>query len=167
MIYTNAGLFKPLFILISVIFIPLLTLGITSTIFGYKIEFLIGTLMILLFYLVSIFGIYRYAKSKKHYTIINENSITINYPSSCVDLNDLTYDYQEITIHFNDIIRIEYYKILSLKSWFILPFNFLCPQCAFITFHYNDEELYKHIGYLNYNDIKKLCDKLQINLITK
>ena len=72
MIYLNEGFFKPMFIFVSMLLLPISTACWILTFYDFRIELLIVTLIISLIYFISVVGIYIYSKTKK-YTFQNKN----------------------------------------------------------------------------------------------
>lgn len=113
----------------------------------------------LLIYALSVFGLYKLSKSKKYYLHLDENNIiTIKYPN----VNNTL----DLKIHVREIVKIEYYKISSIKSWCML-FNYVCPQCVYITYLSDGIEVCKHIGYPNFKMINEIFYNIGVTIIIK
>ena len=160
MIYLNSGFFKPALIIFSVVLLPI-TIGCWwLTLASFEIERFIVSLIMLLSYVAVIILTYRYSKSKKYYLLAEENGIlSIHYPN----LPDKT-DCLKLNIH--DVVNIEYYKISSIRGWFML-INYLCPQCVFINYISDDKKVCQHIGYPHFKEISKFCNDLKIEFVVK
>lgn len=157
MIYLNSAQFRPLAIIISLTMLPLVfSIGVL-TIIDFRIEILLIFLIFLVSYLIVIFMIYKNSLSNKYYLNANNEYIEIKYPNVGGMSGELVVDY-------DNIIKIEYYKISSIKSWLML-FNYVCPDCAYITYKHNNKEICEHIGYAKYKDLRALCNEKGINLI--
>ena len=159
MIYLNTGFFKPAIILFSIIFLPMIIGCCVLTFFDFRLELLIISLIMVLGYMLFVFGIYKYSKTEKYFLAKQENDcIIINYPNVSRD--------NFLTLSCDDIVRIEYYKIMSVKAWWMLV-SCVGPQCAYITYLCDNKEICKLIGYPDYNQISQLCRSLGIEFIVK
>lgn len=145
MIYLSEGAFKPALIFISLIFLPMSVGCLVLTFVDFRVELLIVSLLMILSYSLIVFGIYKFSKTKKYYLIKEDEYIVINY--SNIDC---------LKIDVRNILEIEYYKISSVKAWFML-YNCIWPQCAFITYVNNEKKECKYIGNPNFDEIKRLC----------
>lgn len=159
MIYLNEGLLKPMVVLISVIFCPILSLCVIGLILEKRLEFLVLSCVIFICLLATFWGIYKYSKNTKYYLYFEGEQIFIKYPNVAPSV-------QEATINCTSIIRIEYYKMSSIKSWCML-YNYVCPQCVYVVYLREGKELCRHIGYMDYTRIRNLCDRLNIALVVK
>lgn len=158
MIYLNKGFFKPMFILISTIILPVLIALLATNIksFQFSSFFILGVLI--LGYLLLVLKIYQYSMSKRNYLIVKEQTLLmIKYPN--ISAND---DF--LSLNLVDIIKIEYYRMSSIKSWGML-YNYVCPRCAYITYLYQGNLMVRHLGYPLLSDIRDLCKNFNITLI--
>ena len=155
MIYLNEGSFKPSLILISIIVLPTSIASWILTFVDFRIELFIVSFLMLGCYFLFVWGIYKHSKTKKYYLFVEDKAVVINYPN----LNCFKVD-------MHDIIKIEYYKILSIRAWCMI-FNCVFPQCAYITYLKNGKEICNHIGYPKFDKISKLCMDMGIELVVK
>ena len=156
MIYLNAGFFKPFVILLTIAFLPLLVTATILVVLNFEMGLLIVAIVFFMVYIAIIIGVYIHTKSHKFYlTISGISNMSINYPNV-----------KSETISCNEIIKIEYYKILSVKAWCML-YSYVMPQCAYITYKCDGEERCELIGYPKYREIKNLCDNIGINFVVK
>ena len=159
MIYLSTGFYKPMIILFSIPLLPLSMACGILTIIDYRIELLLTTAIIISAYILIVIGIYKYSKSKANYLYIDENNIlSIVYPGISED--------NELKLNIDNVIKIEYYSILSIRAWFLLH-NYVFPQCAYITYLNGDKKECKLMGYPNLCELKGLCDKSNITLEIK
>jgi len=155
MIFLNAGILKPELIFINIISLPMIALSLIATFLDFEIKFLVISLSFVILYFVIVFCIFRTSKSKKYYLYVENNSLISNYPNMhCPKIN------------IENIVRIEYYKISSLKNWFLLH-SYLLPQCVFITYQNDGVEVCDNLGYPRLNEIKKICTDAGINFVIK
>lgn len=160
MIYLNTGFFKPFCIFISIVCLPISIACLVLTIVDFRLEMLIVTLIFWLIYFLILWGAHKLSISKKYFLCTDENGcITIHYPNV---LQGLHY----LRLNKNEIVKMEYYKISSFRAWGML-YSCTCPQCVFITYVYNGVEEQSFIGYPNFNEIQKLCNSSNIELIVK
>ena len=154
MVYLNKGLFKHVTIVASIILLPLIIAALIATVCDFEIEIFVTLTVMVLIYVLSIWGSYKYSKSRRYHISKDESGfITIHYP----DIPN--------TLACGDIVKIKYYKS-SVKNWFwyITGMN-VCPYSVFITYTYQGKEACKPIGYPDYKEICKLCDELNISFV--
>lgn len=160
MIYLNSGFFTPFCIFISVVFLPISSACLVLTIVDFRLEMLVVTLIFCLIYFSILLGTHKLSVSEKYFLCTDENGcITIHYPNVLQDLHHLR-------LNKSEIVKMEYYKISSLKAWGML-YSCICPQCVFVTYMYNGVEEKSFIGYPNFNEIRKFCDLLNVELVVK
>lgn len=158
MIYLNKGFFRPMLILVSAILLPILSALAILTVADFRVELLIWLTLMVAVYLLIAFGIYRYSRIKKHYLSVEDGFLSINHPRNV--------GAHCRKIHVDSIVKIEYYKILSFRAWCML-YNYVCPQCAYITYLYDGKEICEHIGYPDLKELLRLCGKFNISLTIK
>ena len=71
---------------------------------------------------------------------------------------------EKLELKYNQIIKIEYYKITSITNWIFEFFQIFCIRCAYITYIANAEEVTRLIGCLSYKEIKEIAQKTNIKL---
>lgn len=151
--------FKPAVIFLSIIFSPLLLGVLAVLIFNFDMIALIIFLMLLLVYIILIIFYKKISNNKNHNLIIYDCKMVINYPN----FNNMKH---VLEIDYNSIIKLEYYKISSLVSWFQL-LNGVVPKCVFITYIKNGIEVCELMGHMDLNDIKKITNDKNIKLVIK
>lgn len=160
MIYLSKGFFLPVFLLVSIPLLPITVIEIVFLIKTFQLEFLFGTLISTFLYALITFIIYKVSQSKKHYlSIDNQKRMTIKYPN-------LAKDNDAWCINCSDALRVEYYKILSIRSLLLLD-SFMVPRACFIVCVLDGKEVCKHIGYPPYAQIKQLCKENNIPFVKK
>ena len=72
----------------------------------------------------------------------------------------------EITLNLqlNQVIKLEYYRINSIRSWLML-FSYIFPKCVYLTYTVNEKEQTKFIGYLDIKDVKDISKITSSDLI--
>lgn len=157
MIYTNKAQFKPIIILLSILFVPaILSLIVccfiipSTTIYCILFAFFI-------IYCLGIFAVKKESNSRRNYLKIGNDSIIIKFDNFSADDN-------EKEIMFNDIIQIDYYKINSFISWIGL-LSLQCPKIAFLKYACDNKVIQKPIGYFEKVDIERMCFTHNIKLI--
>ena len=158
MISLREGFFKPMLILLSIIFLPTSCASWILTLSNFRIAPLIVSLVFSLSFFATVFGVYKYSKSDKEQLYSEEGVLVIIYP------NVTTSPRTEIEV--NNIVKIEYYKISSFRAWCML-YNYVCPCSAFITYLLDGKEVCKHIGYPRYDKIKTLCSDIGVKFVIK
>ena len=160
MIYLNAGFLKPMVIILSVVVLPMFIACLLFTIANFELWLLAVSIVLLFVYFLSVFGVYKYSKTTKYYLVVQEdNSIAIKYPNLQSDTNCL------ILVPEN-IVKIEYYRLASIRAWCML-YNYVCPQCAYITYVDDGGEICKHIGYPDFKKIRQLGIDLDVRLVVR
>ena len=159
MIYLNSGFFKPLFVLVSFLTLPLIVAIWGLFLLEDKIEVLVVAIIFSLCYFLCVLGIYRHSKMQKYILVVQDNSsLSIKYPN--IQKNNT------LELSIDQIINIEYYKITSIKAWCML-YNCIAPQCAFLTYETNQERKSAFIGYPDIKQLQELCDTYNIRLVIK
>ena len=159
MIYLNKGCFKPMLILMSVILLPISIACLFLTIYDFQVKLFVISLVMFFVYFCVILGLYKHSKSRKYYLTLQDNTyILINYPNIS--------NMQTLELNCNEIIKMEYYKITSVKAWFMI-FDYVGPQCVYITYAKNGKEESRLIGYPKFEEIRALCADLGIDLFIK
>lgn len=146
--FLNSGLFKPLVIILNIPLLPLVVVSFIVAANNNSIKWFIISSIMFFCYSLIMFVTYRYSKSKRYFIKIYNDKVKICSPN-------MSGNEQNITIEHRDIIKLEYFGLLSFNAWLML-FNYVCPQCVFITFLKDGEEHSKHIGYLNRKDFLQI-----------
>ena len=156
MILLNKGILTPLVILISIAQLPFCIGGLIA--FCMQLDYILLNVAIVfsLVYLIASWCAKKHSQSSKYYLMLQDDKLIIKYP-------DMQSGENEITIDRSQVLQIEYYRICSLESWFMLH-NFVLPQCAYITYLSNGEEKCWHIGYPSKDDVILFCKNSGIKL---
>lgn len=141
--------FKPAMILFGIPFIPCIIGLIIANIMFFEIELLIMLMVILLIYLSIVLILMKLSKRKNHYLLLKDDIVEIVF-------HDFDKGITKLEIPFNKIKKIEYYRIVSLKSWLMLH-SYIYPKCVFLTYDSNGEEVTKFIGYMDIKDVKEVA----------
>ena len=157
MIYLKQKQFKPAVILLSILFSPAIIVMLITTIAFYKLELLIILLSLVIIYLLLLLFFLKVSYSKKNYLELGRDNMKIVYPNINKGENELDINYSEIN-------SFDYYKITSFKGWLILT-SFVLPQCVFITYNNNGNEITELMGHLDYEYIKNLASEKKIKFI--
>ncbi|MBE6978061.1 MAG: hypothetical protein E7438_05415 [Ruminococcaceae bacterium] len=159
MIMLNKGVFAPWVVIISIAFIPV-CIGSAMAFYVLHDYVLLNVAIVFsLVYLIACGCAKKHSKSNKYYLILQDDKLIIKYP-------DMQSGENEITINRSQVLQIEYYSICSVESWFML-YNFLLPQCAYITYLSNGEEKCWHMGYPGKDDLISFCKNTGIKLTLK
>ena len=157
MIYLNSGIFKPALIIFSIIFCPLIAWVMILEFIKFSFIELIVAIVLLFMFLGILMLSYKISKSKEDFIKIDENCIEIRYPNVSND--------GVLKIDINKIERFDYFGFSSLTSWLSLT-NGLVPNSVFITYTCCSENKEVLIGHPDINEIKKLCQKINVQLVT-
>ena len=152
--------FKPCIIFMSILFLPLISSLIVVLILHFTICVLIVFLILLSLYVFLIILFRKLYNKENTNLILYENKMVINYPNvnNCKNSLELNYD---------DIIKLEYYRLSSIVSWFQLVYNYVLPKCVFITYDKNYDVRCELMGHMDLKDIKKIANEKGIKLIIK
>ena len=156
MYYLEQKQFKPAMILFVIPFIPCIIGLIIANILLFKIELLIMLSIIIGVNLIIVIILWKLSKRKKHYLLLKDNEIKLEFLDSVKGKIKLE-------VQFDEIVRFEYYRINSIKGWLML-FSYIFPKCVYLTYNSNGEEQKKFIGYLDIGDIKEVSIKTNSEL---
>lgn len=148
MYYLEQKQFKPAMILLSIPFVPCISGLIIANILLLKIELLIMLSIIIGIYLIIVIILWKLSKRKKHYLLLKDHMIELEF-------YDSTSGKVKLEVQFDEIVRFEYYRINSIKGWLML-FSYIFPKCVYLTYNANGVEQTKFIGYLDIKDIKEI-----------
>ncbi len=157
MFYLSKNQFKPLAVLSSIGLVPLIV-GFSYCAWNdFKMEIFIVLLFLLCLYCFIIILSYKISQTKKYYALTNNEQLEIHYPNVGIRNEDV------IRVNVEQVVKLEYYRMTSIKSWFLLV-NAIVPQCTFITYVEGGREFCGLIGYPSYDDVKKLADECGITM---
>ncbi len=155
MIYLNKTLFKPYVLFISIFIVPIIIMLIVSCILLNKISIYVILCCFIFIYIFVILISKKESNIKKYYLKVNEDSLEILYPN-------ITKNEEILTINFDNIEKIEYYKMNSIKALF---FSFISrtvlQKAMIITYYENNEKKENLIGYAELANIKEICKEMQ------
>lgn len=150
MYYLEQKQFKPAMILFGIPFIPCIIGLIVANVILFKVELLIILLTVLSVYLTIVFILWKLSKRKNHYLLLKKDGLDISF-------HDFTNGKVQLELSFDQITKIEYYRINSLKGWLML-FSNVFPKCVYITYNINGKEQTKFIGYMDIKDVKEVAN---------
>lgn len=159
MINLNKGLFIPTTLVVTIILIPVSLACLILCFVDFTIGRLVISIALMTVYIFTIVILYMYSKQENYYLINSGVKLIIKYPN-------VTHNLSELEIEIGDIIKIEYYKLSSFKSWCLLFFS-IAPRSVFITFRNKGKEEKKLIGYPKFAEISELCKQKNICLIIR
>lgn len=144
---------------ISICIVPIIISLIVSCILLNKISIYVILCCFIFIYIFVILILKKESNIKKYYLKVNEDSLEILYPN-------ITKNEEILTVSFNNIEKIEYYKMNLIKALF---FSFISrtvlQKAMIITYYENNEKKENLIGYAELADIKEICKKCRIKLI--
>jgi len=144
----------------SIIFLPMIAMCVV----GLCIEFVRGILVsaLGLFALYAALMIYLWLSSHKHknYLLLRDGEVEIIYTDAS---NSKT---KHMYLQYDQIRRIEYYRLHSLLSWLQLAANYILPMCVFVTYvsDADGEEYSARIGYLRHREVKQIAEQTGIGV---
>lgn len=156
MYYLRPREFLGLAIICSILFVPIIIVSIILCIISFEIKALIILLVSFAIYLLIMFICWKVTRNKDCYLLVKENGLEM--------VIEGLSGKEKLELKYNQIIKIEYYKITSITNWIFVFFQFFCIRCAYITYIANAEEVTKLIGCLSYKEIKEIAQKTNIKL---
>ena len=156
MYYLRPREFLELAIIYSIVFVPIIIVSIILCIISFEIKALIILLVSFALYLLIMFICWKVTRNKDCYLLVKENGLEM--------VIEGLSGKEKLELKYNQIIKIEYYKITSITNWIFVFFQFFCIRCAYITYIANAEEVTKLIGCLSYKEIKEIAQKTNIKL---
>ena len=156
MYYLEQKQFKPAMILFGIFFIPCIIGIVIANILQFKIELLIILSIIIGVYLIIVIILWKLSKRKNHYLLLKDHEIELEFYDS---INGKV----KLEVQFEEIVRFEYYRMNSIKGWFML-FVYTFPKCVYLTYNASGKEQTKFIGYLDIGDMKEISKKTKSEL---
>ena len=156
MISLSSAQFKPMAILISVAFLPFIIFGSIFVLLQRTIGAMIVFMSLSCVYALCMVICRKCVKSEKYYLMLHERYLEIVYPN-------IGSGKGKINIEYDKIIRFEYYKITSIRAWLQL-YNYVTPQCVYITYTDDEKEKCELMGYMNFDDIRKISSEYEMEL---
>lgn len=156
MISLSHAQFKPTVILLSLIFVPLILATLILCLLDNMFDIFMLFVCLTVSYTLIIIILSKIFKRNKYCLVLYDAYFVATYPN-------LGKRCGHIQVTYEDIVRLEYYKISSLKSWLLL-FNYVVPQSVFITYKCKNEIITELLGYMEYEEIKKLTAEKGISL---
>lgn len=153
MYYLSGKEFVPISILLSLFFVPVIIGSFIQFVKYLDLKMFLLFLILMFIYILLLLILYKILNIKKYYLLI-EDKITIHYPN--INKNNC------IKLEKDEICYIEYYKLFSIRSWFLLFYNYVFPKAVFITYGKINKTKTIFIGYLNYKDIVDISRKIGI-----
>ena len=159
MIYLNKKQIVPAILLINFVFMPLIIPLLVFLILYKEMRVMLITGILLLFYVLLTFIFCKIAYSKKNYLIIKKDCLEICCGNKFCDKDTGIW-----IVPFDRILQIDYYKINSLKGWFIL-WSYLLPQCVFLTVYDKGQKQSVFIGYMDLAQVRNIVAQKNLKLI--
>ena len=156
MISLRSAQFKPMAILISVAFLPLIIFGSIFVLLQRNIGAMIVFMSLSCVYALCMVICRKCVKSEKYYLMLHERYLEIVYPN-------IGSGKGKVNIEYDKMIRFEYYKITSIRAWLQL-YNYVTPQCVYITYTDDEKEKCELMGYMNVEDIKKISAEYGVEI---
>jgi hypothetical protein len=134
----------------GIFFGPYCVACIIGTILDFTITMLIVTLCLVLVYAVVVFIIWKVDNREKRLLIIKEDSFVVG----------------DFELRFDEIIRIDYYRITSIKVWCLMSIDmeFLQNEVYLVQINKWGNEFPVLIGCLDYKDAKEIAKKTNTKL---
>ena len=155
MIYDlSKNAWKAYVIIAGLFFVPFCVAFIILTILDFSTTMLIVTICLNLVYAIIIVIIRIVTNNRVSRAIfIEENVVEI-----------VTKEFN-IKLGFDELVEIEYYRLISIKTWLLVLFNCPLPTYTYITYiNKYGVENYMFIGYLDYKDVKEIAQKTNTKL---
>lgn len=160
MIFLNKKQMLPLLIALSILLLPVILLLLTCFLLHKEMRFFFVLVLFSLLYVVGFVVILKISLSKKEYLIIENDRLDLYCNNKYSKKNAGVWK-----LYYNKIIRIDYYRITSIKGWFCV-FGGVAPKCVFITIEnqYGFEEAV-FIGYLDLKEVKQIASIANTELV--
>lgn len=152
--YLNGVEYKVLFVIYSILagafIIPTIVLLCDKWNLGMFIFLILCVFIYLLF---AIFFYRRYKKclkEKNTYLLLSDERLEAVYKENANDVSKLELSYEQL-------VRMEYFRIISIASFFYSIISMDVPTSIYITYEDNDAEIKTRcVGYLSYKDFKQI-----------
>lgn len=118
---------------ISICIVPIIISLIVSCILLNKISIYVILCCFIFIYIFVILILKKESNIKKYYLKVNEDSLEILYPN-------ITKNEEILTVNFNNIEKIEYYKMNLIKALFFSFISRTVLQKAMIITYYENNE---------------------------
>lgn len=150
MYYLEQKQFMPSMILFGILFIPLIIGLLFATILSFDIAKLIILFVFLVLYILTILYFWKESRIKDFYLLLKNGGVEIVF-FDCMEKGKVKLD-----LSSEQLLKIEYYRIISIIGWLTIPQSLIFPKCVFITYNIDGEIKEKFIGYMNTKDVKKV-----------
>ena len=167
MIDLEKGMFKPLYIAVSILFLPsnialLIILFIDLAKGKLDMEFLIVTISLILAYIIISVILFKISHKKNRLMKPKIKWFEI-YTYKSGKLEDTRI------IEYKEIEYMIYYRMNSVKNWICSFFGGPIPKTARIVYknlvYWNNMKVEEDLGYMELEDIKKIAKERRIKLI--
>jgi len=160
-VYLLKGLFLPMFISVSVLFLPFLVVFLISFFVDFHTTILIAFIVMFIVYIGITIICYRYSLSPKNYMLLKDDSIYFHY------VKEKNYNVIDKDIKVKDILQIEYYKISSIIGWLLMFTQCFAVRSASILENTPElnENQWSYIGYFSTKQIKFISQMYGIPLV--
>ena len=116
---------------------------------GFTVEIIMTMLISVGCYVCAVLVFYLLSYIDKCYLYINDASVTYRTLG----------DTHPVTVSCSDIIALEYYRLLSLKSWLMVLTTFVAPQAVFLTYADGEDSKTVLLGYITKKQLKQIESK--------
>ncbi len=116
---------------------------------GFTVEIIMTMLISVGCYVCAVLVFYLLSYLDKCYVYINDTSMTYRAPG----------DAHPVTVSSSDIIALEYYRLLSIKSWLMALTTFVAPQALFLTYADGENAKTVLLGYITKKQLKQIESK--------
>lgn len=155
-LYLSDCAFKPLFLLISLLMLPSIGICLILMMVDFRVELIFPFLFFLIAYSTLIILIFHLSNNKKYFVNITGEQVTIRVPNHK----------DNIELSCDNIICMSYYKLSSVRSWFLL-YNYVTPQAVYLTYMLKGSEKSILLGFSNWDDLCNFCNMTNIRLVKK
>ena len=156
MYYLEQKQFKPEMVLFGILFIPCIFGLVIANIMLFKIQLLVILLIVLAIYLTLVFVLWKLSKRKNYYFSIMDDRVEIVF-------HDFTIGKTKLELQFNQIVKMEYYRMSSVKGWLML-YSYIFPKCVYITYNIEGKLQTKFIGYMDIKDVKEIANTINAEI---
>ena len=151
MYYLEQKQFKPAMILCGILFIPAIIALMLLNILSFQIQLLIILISFVLIYMLVVWIFWKISKNKDFYFRVKHQTIELVYHGTFTKNAKI-----KLELSFDQIKKIEYYRITSLTSWFLLSLG-VFPKAVYITYDTDEKEITCFVGYMDLKDVKQVA----------
>lgn len=151
MYYLDSKQFLPATLFFSALLVPMITLSAIAFCLYMEISFLVISCVLTLIYTAILLYLWKSSHREEFFLTLKEDYAIIVY-------NDFLKGKSEMTLSFNQMHTLIYYRITSITGWLLTLDAFSYPKSVCVEYTDGKNSVVCYIGYLDYADVKKIAD---------